>query len=101
MSSMLPILYRPPAKQYFKKLKEKPLKKLFNDAIEEIRRNPYVGELKTGDLAGVYTYTIQYQGTQYRLAYQISENEQGEVVVAILAGTRETFYQELKRYMKD
>lgn len=101
MSGLLPVTYLNPAKQYFKKLKEKPLKKLFDEAIGAIRLNPYVGELKTGDLAGIYTYTIHYKGSQYRLAYQISENDQGEIIVVILAGSREFFYQGLKRYMKD
>ena len=98
---MLPILYLNPAKRYFKKLKEKPLKKQFLDAIDTIRLDPYIGDMKSGDLAGIYTYAIHYKGTQYRLAYQISENEQGELVIVILAGSREAFYQELKRYMKD
>ncbi|SDJ23429.1 ParE-like toxin of type II toxin-antitoxin system [Natribacillus halophilus] len=76
------------------------MKREFDEAIQNIRLNPYVGELKTGDLAGVYTYTIHYRGAQYRLAYRVSENENSEVIVVILAGSREDFYQELKRYMK-
>src|SRR5690625_4212628 len=97
---MLPITYLNPAKRYFKKLKEKSLKRQFYEAIQQIRLNPYIGEPKTGDLAGLYTYNIHYGGTQYRLAYRISENENGEIIVVVLAGTRETFYQELKKYIK-
>ncbi|TMN18807.1 type II toxin-antitoxin system RelE/ParE family toxin [Lentibacillus cibarius] len=96
---MLPVAYLNPAKRYFKKLKEKPLKKQFDEAIHHIRLNPYVGEPKTGDLAGIYSYNIPYKGTQYRLAYRIAENDTGELIVVILAGTRETFYQELKHFM--
>jgi len=47
--------------------------------------------LETGDLSGVKT--------NYELAYTIFE-EDDETVVVILAGTRENFYEELKRYMK-
>lgn len=101
MSSLLPVLYLKPAERYFKKLKEKPLKKLFDEAITTIRQNPSVGELKTGDLAGLYTYPVRYQGNDYRLAYRIFENENGQLVVIILAGSREAFYQVLKRYMND
>ncbi|WP_240378132.1 type II toxin-antitoxin system RelE/ParE family toxin [Bacillus piscicola] len=97
---MLPVLYLNPAKRYFKKLKEKPLKKEFDKAIQQIRLNPYLGDPRTGDLAGLYSYSIRYNGSQYRLAYRITENENGELIVIILAGTRETFYQELKRFMK-
>jgi len=34
------------------------------------------------------------------IAYKIYE-EKGRLVLVILAGTRENFYEELKRYLKD
>jgi mRNA interferase RelE/StbE len=92
--------YLPPAERYLKKLKEKPLKRLYFEAIQTISENPYVGEPKTGDLAGIYGYDINYKGTNYELAYRIYEDEEGNVVVVIMCGTRENFYNELKRYMK-
>lgn len=97
---MLPVLYLGPAKRYFKKLLEKPLKSAYLDAITAIRLDPSVGELKTGDLAGVYGYDVSYKGTNYEIAYRIEENEEGELVVVILAGSRENFYEELKCYLK-
>lgn len=97
---MLPIAYLNPAEKYFKKLKEKPLKRQFFEKIQEIRLDPYIGELKTGDLAGIYCCDIKYRGTNYELAYRLEENQHGELVVVIIAGTRETFYKELKRYIK-
>jgi len=39
------------------------------------------------------------ENANYELAYRIYE-EDGQMVVVILAGTRENFYDELKRYMK-
>ncbi|WP_370651020.1 type II toxin-antitoxin system RelE/ParE family toxin [Acetobacterium sp.] len=38
--------------------------------------------------------------TNYELAYHISQLENGNIIVIIMAGTRENFYQELKRYLK-
>lgn len=96
----LPVVFLNPAKKYLKKIKEKALKEAFYQAIQEIRSNPYQGELKTGDLAGIYGYDIYYRGTNYEIAYRIEENERGEIVVIILAGTREAFYQALKKYIK-
>lgn len=96
---MLRITYLNPAKRYFRKLKEKPLKRLFLEKLEEIRLDPYIGELKTGDLAGIYCCDITYKGTNYELAYRLEENQNGEIIVIIMAGTRETFYSELKRYI--
>ena len=96
---MYEIRFTGAAEKYLKKIREKALKKAFKEALEEISRDPYIGELKTGDLAGVYCLDIYYRKTNYELAYKIYE-ENGQCVVVILAGTRENFYAELKRYMK-
>jgi hypothetical protein len=42
---------------------------------------------------------VFYQKSNYEIAYRIYE-ENGHFVVVILAGTRENFYEELKRYVK-
>lgn len=92
----------PPAKTFLKKIKDKQLKKLYKNAIDDILKDPSIGEDKHGDLQGVKGYDIYYNKINYELAYTIEyvENEDGdpEVVVVILAGTRENFYEELKRY---
>ena len=96
---MYELRYKPPAEKYLKKLKEKGLIAAYRDALIKISEDPYsAGEAKTGDLAGIYCCDVYYNKTNYEIAYQIFE-EDGQVVVIILAGTRENFYQELKRYM--
>ncbi|WP_306432600.1 type II toxin-antitoxin system RelE/ParE family toxin [Oceanobacillus sp. J11TS1] len=50
------------------------MEKKFYNKIQEIRLDPYIGELKTGDLAGIYCCDIKHQGTNYELAYRIEEN---------------------------
>ena len=87
------------AEKYLKKIKEKGLKRAFQIALIKIGKDPYIGELKTGDLAGVYCYDFYYNKTNYELAYRIYE-EDDHIIVVILTGTRENFYDELKRYMK-
>jgi len=91
------LIVLPRAKQYFKKLKEKPLQELYKAAIDAICEDPTIGKDKTGDLLGVKGYDIYYNKTNYELAYTVEEND-GCIVVVILAGTRENFYEELKRY---
>ena len=88
----------PGAARYLKKLKDRMLKEKFRQEIEAIREDPSIGEAKTGDLAGVYCRDIYHQKINYELAYTLIEQD-GETVVVILAGTRENFYEELKRYM--
>jgi len=97
---MYKIIILPPAARFLKKLKEKPLKAAFQKVVDEILNDPYIGEPKMGDLSDVFSYNIYYNKTNYELAYTIIE-EVDSTVVIILAGTRENFYEELKRYMKN
>ncbi len=97
---MYNIAFLPPAEKYFKKLKDRKLKNKYESAIEIIRINPYVGKAKHGDLIGIYGYDIFYNKTNYELAYNIVEKPNGDVVVVIMAGTRENFYNAIKSYIK-
>ncbi|QNB45118.1 type II toxin-antitoxin system RelE/ParE family toxin [Thermanaerosceptrum fracticalcis] len=97
---MYKLIILPPAARFLKKLKDKPLKAAFQKAVDEILKDPYIGESKTGDLSGVFCYDIYYSRTNYEPAYTIIE-EGSSTVVVILAGTREIFYEELKQYMKN
>ena len=95
----------PPAGKYLKKLKDKKLKELYQDAIDAILENPFIGEEKKGDLKGIRGYDIYYNKTNFELAYTIEYvpvegQDEPEMVVVIMAGTRENFYEELKRYWK-
>lgn len=96
---MTEVRFLPPAAKYIKKLKDKKLKKLYQEAVDKIREDYTVGEAKTGDLSGVYGYDIYYNKTNYELAY-IVEYSENSVIVVIMAGTRENFYDQLKQYMK-
>lgn len=96
---MAEVIFLPPAAKFLKKIKDKKLKLLYQKAIDRIREDHTVGEAKTGDLAGVYGYDIFYNKTNYELAYTV-EYVNGKVIVVIMAGTRENFYDELKRYRK-
>lgn len=96
---MTEVRFLPPAAKFLKKLKDKRLKGLYREAIDKIREDPMVGEAKVGDLSGVYGYDIYYNKTNYELAYTV-EYVEDQIVVVIMAGTRENFYDELKKYWK-
>ncbi len=97
---MTEVKFLPPAAKFLKKLKDKKLKALYQEAIDKICEDHLAGELKTGDLAGVYGYDIYYNKTNYELAYTV-EYVEDKVIVVIMAGTREIFYDQLKQYMKN
>ena len=96
---MTEVRFLPPAAKFLKKLKDKKLKSLYQEAIDRIREDHTVGEAKNGDLSGIYGYDIFYNKTNYELAYRV-EYVEDKIIVVIIAGTRENFYDELKRYMK-
>lgn len=97
---MTEVRFLPPAAKFIKKMKDKKLKMLYQEAVDKIREDYTVGEAKTGDLSGVYGYDIYYNRTNYELAYTV-EYREDKVIVVIMAGTRENLYDQLKQYMKN
>ena len=96
---MTEIRFLSPAKNYLKKIKDKQLLTLYRKAIDDIRQDHTIGQAKSGDLSGIYGYDIYYNKTNYELAYRV-EYQVDKVIVVIMAGTRENFYEQLKRYIK-
>ena len=94
------ILLFPPVKRYLKKIKDKHLRKKFDEVFEKILDDPTIGQTKTGDLNGVYVYGFFYNKTEYRVAYQVKVNEDGSITIIIMVGVHENFYDDLKNYMK-
>jgi mRNA interferase RelE/StbE len=96
---MYDLLFSPAAERYLKKLREKTLKDAYRTAFLAIMKDPYIGTRKRGDLSGVYGFDLNHQGINYEIAYTIRDGN-GQRVVVLLVGTRENFYQQLKRYMR-
>jgi mRNA interferase RelE/StbE len=92
---------RPPFESYIKKIKEKPLKQLFEKAVHTILADPYSGQQKIGDFQGFWGYDIRYQNVSYEVAYYINEDEDEnpKSIVFFMAGTRENFWDTLKKYI--
>ncbi len=97
---MTEVRFLPPAAKFIKKLKDKKLKMLYQEAVDKIKEDHTVGEIKTGDLSGVYGYDIYYNKTNYELAYTV-EYVEDKVIVVIMAGTRENFYDQMKQYTRN
>ncbi len=67
---MYELRFSPQAEKYFRKIKEKPLKKAFQEALLTISEDPYDGSEKKGDLAGLYGWDVFYARTNYEIAYR-------------------------------
>jgi mRNA-degrading endonuclease RelE of RelBE toxin-antitoxin system len=95
---MREVIFYPSAEKFIRKIKEKPLKLKIKDAIDKICENPYVGTAKKGDLAGIWCYDVYYNKTNYEIAYKF-EVYGDDIIIVIMVGTRENFYDELKKYI--
>lgn len=80
----------------FKKANKKLTRKqitLVEDIIEEIEKDPKIGESKTGDLAGVRVHKFYLDKKMMLLAYQYSKKE----LVLLSLNGHENFYRDLKK----
>ena len=102
--------YKRPFSQYIKKAR-KPLQLAIEDAVEEICRNPAIGEAKVGDLAGIWVYKFRFNRQEYLMAYrppsQAQQEQTNEMEIEFLVidfyqvGSHENFYDTLKRYLRE
>lgn len=59
-------------------------------ALLEVARNPYQGDLKVGDLAGFLTYSFKVFEEPWRIGYAFIDSSTLEI---IKIGPRENFYK--------
>jgi mRNA interferase RelE/StbE len=80
----------------FEKQTKKPhpqMKKVLDEAIQQILENPLVGESKIGDIQGVYVYKFRLQNQLMLLAYVFSPSS----LTLVSFGSHENFYRDLKK----
>ncbi|MDD5241450.1 MAG: type II toxin-antitoxin system RelE/ParE family toxin [Sulfuricella sp.] len=68
-------------------------KKTVADAVREVMDNPNVGEVKKGDLAGVFVHKFKINKQEILLSYRLSKDE----LLLIALGSHENFYRDMKR----
>ena len=64
-------------------------------AVDEVRKNPEIGERKKGDLAALRVFKFRSTGQLFLLGYTLDEDVRLVYLEAV--GPHENFYQELKR----
>ncbi|MFB4166141.1 type II toxin-antitoxin system mRNA interferase toxin, RelE/StbE family [Alteribacillus sp. JSM 102045] len=101
MSDLLPLKLSKKARKDLRKIRksDKTLYERINDAIYSLQEDPLIGEAKKGDLKGYSCLDVKHVRTSYRICYTLEEDENGELILVVMIGTRENFYPELKRYL--
>jgi len=70
-------------------------KAILDKAIQDIMANVEIGDLKTGDLAGIRVYKFKVNQNLQLLAY--SYLPETEILYLLEYGSHENFYRDLKR----
>ena len=76
----------------YKKLHKKQ-KAEVDEVIELIKQDPYCGEIKKGDLSGVYVYKFKLGNQLTLIAYEFDPKTR----MLLLLGSHENFYRDTKR----
>ena len=73
-------------------------KKIVDKVVSNIAADPYIGEEKKGDLAGVFVFKFKLNKQEVLLAYRLQPNKiKPKELVLLSLGSHENFYAELKR----
>lgn len=84
--------------QFFKRSSKRLHRNQINaleQTIAELKRNPLLGEMKIGDLAGVRVYKFRITNQLYLLAYLHKTNPEPSIILLNL-GSHENFHSNLK-----
>lgn len=73
-------------------------KKILDEAVMEVAKNPFIGEEKRGDLIGVFVHKFKLNSQETLLAYRLQPDKQKPTEFVLLSvGPHENFYAQLKR----
>jgi addiction module RelE/StbE family toxin len=73
-------------------------KKIKQEFLPLLTEKPIIGKPLSGELSGVWRLSFRASNTDYRIAYEIDENN--KIVYVIMIGKREGFYERLKRRLQ-
>ncbi len=85
------------AKKQYRNL-DKHIKEKIKDNLRRLEDNPYEGSTLSGKYSDLRYIKLTHKGVDYRVVYDISEDE--KLVLVVFLGTRENFYKELRRYLR-
>jgi hypothetical protein len=107
--------FKRPFSQFVKK-QPKPFQAVIEDKVNQVCEAPEIGELKTGDLAGIRVHKFRYNRQEYLMAYYVPDvapHQDDDVedspetrtphflwIDFYKIGSHENFYDDLKMYLK-
>ena len=71
-------------------------KRILDNQIRKILKDPAVGQEKKGDFRGVFVHKFKIHATQYLLSYRFV----GDNLELIMIGPHENYYRDLSDYLK-
>ncbi len=71
-------------------------KRVLDNQIRKILKDPAIGQEKRGDLSGVFVHKFKIHATQYLLSYRFIGNN----LELIMNGPHENYYRDLTDYLK-
>ena len=86
--------FHPKFKSDLKKIDKSVAKEIKEKHLDLILKNPMETENLKGNLSHLHSYHFQKNGTQYRIAYEVLEDD--EIVFHYMVATRENFYKKLE-----
>lgn len=82
-------------KKDLKSLHPKLAEEIKNYHFKKIKESPLESFELGYSFKGLRSYHFNFEGTSYRIVYEVFEED--KLVVVIMIGTRENFYERLKR----
>lgn len=71
-------------------------KRILDNQIRKILKDPAIGQEKKGYLRGVFVHKFKIHATQYLLSYRFV----GDNLELIISGPHENYYRDLSNYLK-
>ena len=75
---------------------QKQEKRILDNQIRKIVKEPKIGQEKRGDLRGVFVHKFKIHSTQYLLSYRFIDGN----LELIMTGPHENYYRDLSSHLK-
>ena len=72
-------------------------KKVLDQQVRKIVKNPRIGQEKRGELRGVFVHKFKIHATQYLLSYRMADADTLEL---IMIGPHGNYYRDLTNYLR-